>query len=92
MAYGSTLIRTQAAPLGITVRGLSFLPVRDGLWRVTTSAGAILGHIERCEGGAGHSGVDRGQRFTARALLSDGVHYTGLGEFGDAQTAAECFR
>lgn len=87
MAYGSTLIRSQAAPLGISAPGLSFLPVRDGLWRVTTTGGAILGHIERCE-----SGADRGQRFTARALLSDGVHYTGLGEFGDAQTAAECFR
>ncbi len=87
MAYGSTLIRPQAAPLGISAPGLNFLPVRDGLWRVTTTAGAILGHIERCE-----SGAERGQRFTARALLSDGVHYTGLGEFGDAQTAAECFR
>lgn len=87
MAYGSTLIRSQAAPLGITAPGLSFVPVRDGLWRVTTSAGAILGHIER-----GEAGAERGQRFTARALLSDGVHYTGLGDFGDAQTAAECFR
>ena len=63
------------------------LPVRDGLWRVTTVSGAILGHIER-----GESGAERGQRFTARALLSDGVHYSELGEFGDAQTAAECFR
>ncbi|KQW03539.1 hypothetical protein ASC66_17530 [Leifsonia sp. Root4] len=87
MAYGSTLIRSRATPLGITAPGLSFLPVRDGLWRVTTVTGAILGHIER-----GESGAERGQRFTARALLSDGVHYSELGEFGDAQTAAECFR
>lgn len=87
MAYGSTLIRSRATPLGITTPGLSFLPVRDGLWRVTTLTGAILGHIER-----GESGAERGQRFTARALLSDGVHYSELGEFGDAQTAAECFR
>lgn len=86
-SISSTLFRAPATPLGVTVSGLEFVPVRSGLWRVASVRGAILGHIELREQGA-----DGDARFTARALLSDGVRHSALGDFGTAVAAADCFR
>lgn len=88
MAYEhSTLIRPPATPLGVAVRGLEFVPVRGGLWRVASVRGTILGQIELRAADAGGA-----SRFTARVLLSDGVRHSTLGDFGSAAAAAECFR
>ncbi|SDS59464.1 hypothetical protein [Microterricola viridarii] len=83
----STLIRPPATPLGVSVAGLEFLPVRGGLWRVASVRGTILGQIELCSQDAGAE-----PRFTARALHSDGVRHSTLGDFGTAVAAADCFR
>lgn len=88
MAYdGSTLIYRPATPLGVSVAGLNFVPVRGGLWRVASVRGAILGQIELRESDTGDQA-----RFTARALLADGVRHSPLGDFGTAMAAADCFR
>jgi len=67
-----------------TVRGLSLLPVADGLWRVVTRSGAVLGHIERST-----DGID--ERFAARRLLAS-TRTTALGTFWNIDDAADCFR
>ncbi|MBG6057631.1 hypothetical protein RCH16_000847 [Cryobacterium sp. MP_M5] len=67
-----------------TVRGLSLLPVADGLWRVVTRNGAVLGHIERTT-----DGID--ERFAARRLLAS-TRTTALGTFWNIDDAADCFR
>lgn len=86
MAHTPTLNRS-SRPLGISVAGLAFVPVRDGLWRVASTSGAILGHIEQLNEPAGHE-----PRFSSRALRADGVHFLPLGDFWTAEAAAECFR
>lgn len=87
MAYDSTtLIHRPATPLGVSVTGLNFVPVRGGLWRVASVQGAILGQIELREPAPGEAS------FTARALLADGVRHHTLGDFGTAVAAADCFR
>jgi hypothetical protein len=68
-------------PLDARVAGLDFTPVRESLWRVTTRAGEVRGHIERVDSG-GH------QRFAAR-LSRGGARMLPIGEFWTAQAAAE---
>lgn len=85
MAYAPTL--TRPGPLGVRIAGLAFVPVRDGLWRVVSTSGAILGHIERLGDSAGDERL-----FSARLLRADGIHFLPLGDFWSAEEAAECFR
>lgn len=87
MEPSTTHIHTPARPFGVAVAGLAFVGVRDGLWRVASRSGAILGHIEQH-----NAGTEHGPRFAARLLRADGVHSTTVGEFWSAQAAAECFR
>lgn len=65
-------------------RGLSLVPVKDGLWRVTHRSGAVLGHIER------RTGID-GDRFAARRLIA-ATRTVDLGVFWRIDDAADCFR
>lgn len=65
-------------------RGLSLVPVKDGLWRVTHRSGAILGHIERRTDQAG-------DRYAARRLIA-ATRTLELGVFWRIDDAADCFR
>ncbi|KGJ73502.1 hypothetical protein GY21_11045 [Cryobacterium roopkundense] len=67
-----------------TVRGLSLVPVKAGLWRVANRSGTILGHIER------QSDAD-GDRFAARRLVF-ASRMVDLGVFCRMDDAADCFR
>jgi hypothetical protein len=71
-------------PLGITVAGLAFVPASSNLWRVVSTNGTVLGHIER------RSSV-RGDRYAARMLLAGGQRELPLGEFWSPLEASECF-
>lgn len=67
-----------------TQRGPSLVPVKDGLWRVTSRSGVVLGHIERL--------TDvRGDRFAARRLVA-ATRTVDLGLFWRIDDAADCFR
>lgn len=67
------------------VSGLTITPAAPGLWRVSSTGGAVLGHIElRHEGGV--------ERYAARRLVSGGIRSTPLGEFWSPSNAAACFR
>lgn len=70
--------------IGVVVRGLAFVPVARGLWRVTTDSGAIRGHIEAVPGSSG-------DRFEARRVRPDGGSES-LGAFWDVRDAIDCFR
>ncbi|MWB97375.1 hypothetical protein [Agromyces seonyuensis] len=76
--------RPVATPLDVAVRGLEFVPVARGLWRVMTDAGTIRGHIQRIAS-------DGGERFEARRVRPDGASVP-LGSFWSARDAVECFR
>ncbi len=65
-------------------RGLTLVPVKDGLWRVAHRSGAILGHIER-------SSDIEGDRFAARRLIAS-TRTVDLGVFWRIDDAADCFR
>ena len=65
-------------------RTLTFVPVRDGLWRVVGRSGAVLGHVE-CLPAAD------GERFQARRLIAGTVTRV-LGEFCRQRDAEDCFR
>ena len=67
------------------VSGLTITPVAPGLWRVSRTAGAVLGHIELHD-------VDGLERFAARRLVSGGTRSMPFGEFWSPRDAAECFR
>lgn len=65
-------------------RGITLVPVKDGLWRVTGRSGSVLGHIER------RADVD-GDRFAARRLVA-ATRAMDVGTFCRIDDAAECFR
>jgi hypothetical protein len=67
------------------VSGLTITPAAPGLWRVSRSAGPVLGHIELRD----ESGLER---YAARRLVAGGIRSTPLGEFWSPRDAAECFR
>ncbi|WP_233197925.1 DNA mismatch repair protein [Cryobacterium sp. Y57] len=67
-----------------TVRGRSFILVRDGLWRIVDPAGAVIGYIEH------HVGVD-GSRYSARRIVF-ATRTRDLGEFCLIDDAVDCFR
>lgn len=62
----------------------SLVQVKDGLWRVADSTGAILGHIERT------ADAD-GDRFLARRLTLS-TRTLELGAFWRIDEATDCFR
>ncbi|QWL30272.1 hypothetical protein [Rathayibacter toxicus] len=59
--------------------------VNSRLWRVSTGAGAIIGHIELIED-------SRGDRFRARLLRKGMPAGAQLGEFWNVADAVEVFR
>lgn len=67
-----------------TSRGITLVPVKEGLWRVTAPSGSVLGHIERRVDGDG-------DRYAARRL-SAATHTLDLGTFCRIDDAADCFR
>jgi len=67
-----------------TFRGISLIPVNEGLWRVIASSGSVLGHIERCADGDG-------DRYAARRLTAT-TRTLDLGSFCRIDDAADCFR
>ncbi|TFB57105.1 DNA mismatch repair protein [Cryobacterium sp. TMT1-62] len=77
---------TPASPLPRlpVIRGLQFVPVKDGLWRVSNRSGMVLGHIER------RTEVD-GDHFAARRLLA-ATRTMNVGSFWRIDDAADCFR
>ena len=66
------------------IRGLSLVPVKEGLWRVSNPSGLVLGHIER------RTEAD-GDRFSARRLLA-ATRTMNVGSFWRIDDAADCFR
>ena len=74
---------TLMAPIAY-IRGRSFIPVRDGLWRVVDTAGLVIGYLER------NVGVD-GDRFSARAVVF-ATRTRDLGDFCRIDDAVDCFR
>lgn len=92
MSNRTLLTHDRVAALDVATPGLSFLPVREGLWRVVALDGAVLGHIER-RPVAGAQGCDAGEvRFAARTARVGRAAAVPLGEFWNAADAAECFR
>ena len=65
-------------------RGITLVPVKDGLWRVTGRSGSVLGHIER------RADVD-GDRFAARRMVA-ATRAMDVGTFCRIDDATECFR
>ncbi|WP_022886336.1 hypothetical protein [Glaciibacter superstes] len=65
-------------------KGVTLVPVKETLWRVTDKAGTVLGHIER------RTDAD-GERFAARRLIA-AVRSMELGVFWRIDDAADCFR
>ncbi len=65
-------------------RGITLVPVKEGLWRVTGRSGSVLGHIER------RADAD-GDRFAARRLVA-ATRAMDVGTFCRIDDAAECFR
>ena len=80
-AHPATALPATALP---TVRGRSFLLVRDGLWRIVDPAGAVIGYIEH------HVDVD-GNRYNARRIVF-ATRIRDLGEFCRIDDAVDCFR
>ena len=64
--------------------GPSLVAVRDGLWRVVDSSGAVLGHIER------EAHAD-GERYLAKRLVMP-TRRIDLGAFWRIDDATDCFR
>ncbi|MCU1407995.1 MAG: hypothetical protein JWM23_75 [Microbacteriaceae bacterium] len=82
-----TLVRTTALPTLVrttALHGPTLVPVKDGLWRVTSRSGAVVGHIER------RTDAD-GDRFAARRLTA-ATRTIDLGVFWRIDDAADCFR
>ncbi|HSP76324.1 MAG TPA: hypothetical protein VLO31_08945 [Cryobacterium sp.] len=74
-----------SAPIPLPIiRGLSLVPVTEGLWRVSNPSGMVLGHIER------RTEAD-GDRFAARRLLA-ATRTMNVGSFWRIDDAADCFR
>ena len=74
-----------SAPIPLpNIRGLSLVPVTEGLWRVSNPSGMVLGHIER------RTEAD-GDRFAARRLLA-ATRTMNVGSFWRIDDAADCFR
>ncbi|WP_233201712.1 hypothetical protein [Cryobacterium sp. Y11] len=67
-----------------TIRGRTFILVRDGLWRIVDPAGVVIGYLER------HAGVD-GDRFSARRVVF-ATRTRDLGVFCRIEDAVDCFR
>ena len=67
-----------------TVTGITLVPVKEGLWRVTAPSGSVLGHIERRADGDG-------DRYAARRLIA-ATRAMDLGTFCRIDDAADCFR
>ena len=72
-------------PFPLDLPGLRFDPVAFGLWRVSRTSGAVLGHVERRPHGGG-------ERFCARRMAPGAASTRELGEFWSPRDAAECFR
>ncbi|TFD27454.1 hypothetical protein [Cryobacterium cryoconiti] len=66
------------------IRGLQFVPVKDGLWRVSNRSGMVLGHIEQSSEADGIS-------FAARRMVA-ATRTMNLGTFWRIDDAADCFR
>ena len=77
-------IPASTAPRLPVIRGLSLVPVKDGLWRVSNPSGMVLGHIER------RTDAD-GDRFSARRLIA-ATRTMNVGSFWRIDDAADCFR
>lgn len=65
-------------------RSPALVQVKDGLWRVADSTGAILGHIERTADADGDRFLARRVTMAARTLE--------LGVFWRIDDATDCFR
>ena len=72
------------APRLPVIRGLQFVPVKQGLWRVSNRSGMVLGHIEQ-------SSEADGDRFAARRMIA-ATRTMNLGSFWRIDDAADCFR
>jgi len=81
----ATMLARPHETFPVRMPGLTITPVAPGLWRVSRTAGAVLGHIELRD----HDGLGR---FAARRLVNGGIRSTPLGEFWSPRDAAECFR
>jgi hypothetical protein len=76
-------VTTLIAPIA-RIRGRTFIPVREGLWRVVDPAGAVIGYLER------QAGVD-GDRYSARRIVF-ATRSRDLGVFCRIEDAIDCFR
>ena len=66
------------------VHDRSFIPVRNGLWRIVDPAGAVIGYLER------RAEAD-GDRFSARRIIF-ATRTRELGSFCRIEDAIDCFR
>lgn len=78
MALSPSLARPTA------IGGVTLIPVKDGLWRVTGRSGSVLGHIQRRVD-------DDGDRYLARRLVA-ATRAQDIGTFCRIDDAADCFR
>jgi hypothetical protein len=65
--------------------GILLVQANDDLWRVTRTAGDVLGYIERFVDG----GTDR---FRAKRLMVLKKQFHSIGEFWSIDDAIDCFR
>lgn len=74
-------VGTTTTPRGDTL----VIQLHDNLWRVTRSAGDVLGYIER-------RSTPAGQRFLAKRMLQRQRRFLPIGEFWSVDDAVDCFR
>ncbi|PJJ63514.1 hypothetical protein [Compostimonas suwonensis] len=82
-------MNTHTIPTVMAGRGAALIrstavPVTTGLWRVTTSSGAVLGHVQS-------TSDPRGERFAARRASSIPGTTIELGLFWSIDDALACF-
>jgi len=70
---------------GRLARGLSFVQLNNGLWRITRADGSVLGYVEQPSASA------RGG-YIAKRLTGDRRSFFALGDFLSFDEALECLR
>ncbi|HWH27190.1 MAG TPA: hypothetical protein VNT53_11170 [Pseudolysinimonas sp.] len=79
-----------ALPLTSAPRGLTVVPRRGALWRVTRADGVVLGYVEKVSDGGGASGG--GTRFRSKRLRERATGFHIIGDFWSADDAVDALR
>lgn len=73
------------ASVPLVRRDIVLVRLRDGLWRVTRTAGEVLGYVEKYP-------VPDGFRYRSKRLSARQRRFLVVGEFWSVDDAIECLR